>query len=302
MKTPVFNETPLVLLAVQADRTAGQVDEHAHRSVPVRRAGARQCHRGRTGARQGRHFPRPAGEDAGRHRRLSAAQHAGLRAECRHARRHLPHAGDLRRHQRGVHPHQSGAALSRQRPARSRLRDRAHGRSGRRRAEDRSGRAAPAQLHFAARRCRSRPGSPSPTTAASSRRTWIWRSQLADYAGFEKRAQGRARQRGKLLGIGISNTIERAAAPSAEGAEVRFDRGGSATLYSGSVTPGPGPRDHVQATGVRRARARSQRGALRAGRHRRRVLRRGHRRLALGHHGRLGLSHGDREGDRQGAC
>ncbi|HLA20105.1 MAG TPA: molybdopterin cofactor-binding domain-containing protein, partial [Pseudolabrys sp.] len=44
----------------------------------------------------------------------------------------------------------------------------------------------------------------------------------------------------KLLGIGISNTIERAAAPSAEGAEVRFDRGGSVTLYSGSVTQGQG--------------------------------------------------------------
>lgn len=61
--------------------------------------------------------------------------------------------------------------------------------------------------------------------------------QLADYAGFDKRRKA-ARQRGKLLGIGISNTIERAAAPSAEGAEVRFDRGGSATLYSGSVTQG----------------------------------------------------------------
>jgi carbon-monoxide dehydrogenase large subunit len=62
---------------------------------------------------------------------------------------------------------------------------------------------------------------------------------LADYAGFDKRRK-EARQRGKLLGIGISNTIERAAAPSAEGAEVRFDRGGSATLYSGSVTQGQG--------------------------------------------------------------
>jgi carbon-monoxide dehydrogenase large subunit len=63
--------------------------------------------------------------------------------------------------------------------------------------------------------------------------------QLADHKGFEQRRKA-ARQRGKLLGIGISNTIERAAAPSAEGAEVRFDRGGSATLYSGSVTQGQG--------------------------------------------------------------
>jgi carbon-monoxide dehydrogenase large subunit len=62
---------------------------------------------------------------------------------------------------------------------------------------------------------------------------------FADYAGFDKRRKA-ARQRGKLLGIGLSNTIERAAAPGAEGAEVRFDRGGSATLYSGSVTQGQG--------------------------------------------------------------
>ncbi|MBI3705596.1 MAG: xanthine dehydrogenase family protein molybdopterin-binding subunit [Rhizobiales bacterium] len=63
--------------------------------------------------------------------------------------------------------------------------------------------------------------------------------KLADYKGFERRRKA-ARQRGKLLGIGLSNTIERAAAPSAEGAEVRFDRGGSATLYSGSVSQGQG--------------------------------------------------------------
>jgi carbon-monoxide dehydrogenase large subunit len=63
--------------------------------------------------------------------------------------------------------------------------------------------------------------------------------KLADYARLEKRRKA-ARQRGKLLGLGISNTIERAAAPSAEGAEVRFDRGGSVTLYSGSVTQGQG--------------------------------------------------------------
>jgi len=63
--------------------------------------------------------------------------------------------------------------------------------------------------------------------------------QLADYKGIEKRRK-KARKRGKLLGFGISNTIERAAAPSAEGAEVRFDRTGSLTLYSGSVTQGQG--------------------------------------------------------------
>src|SRR6202043_2379404 len=40
--------------------------------------------------------------------------------------------------------------------------------------------------------------------------------KLADYAGFEAR-RAEAKRRGKLRGIGLSNTIERAAAPSLEG-------------------------------------------------------------------------------------
>jgi carbon-monoxide dehydrogenase large subunit len=63
--------------------------------------------------------------------------------------------------------------------------------------------------------------------------------QIADYAGFEKRRQA-ARQSGKLRGIGVSNSIERAAAPGFEGAEIRFDRSGTATLIMGSVTQGQG--------------------------------------------------------------
>jgi len=62
---------------------------------------------------------------------------------------------------------------------------------------------------------------------------------LADFAGFEKRRK-EARKRGKLRGIGLSNTIERAAAPGTEGAEVRFDRSGAVTLFSGSVGQGQG--------------------------------------------------------------
>ena len=63
--------------------------------------------------------------------------------------------------------------------------------------------------------------------------------ELADQAGFERR-RAEARGRGRLRGLGLSNTIERAAAPSFEGAEIRFDRSGSATLYAGSVTQGQG--------------------------------------------------------------
>ncbi len=63
--------------------------------------------------------------------------------------------------------------------------------------------------------------------------------ELADIKGFKQR-RAESRKRGKLRGIGISNTIERAAAGGTEGAEVRFDRGGTATLFSGSVTAGQG--------------------------------------------------------------
>jgi carbon-monoxide dehydrogenase large subunit len=61
----------------------------------------------------------------------------------------------------------------------------------------------------------------------------------ADYAGFEARRR-ESRARGKLRGFGLSNCIEKAASPGVEGAELRFDRGGTATLFAGSVTTGQG--------------------------------------------------------------
>ena len=63
--------------------------------------------------------------------------------------------------------------------------------------------------------------------------------EIADYAGFENR-RDEARKRGKLRGFGMSNTIERAAGPGIEGAELRFDRSGTVTLLAGSVTGGQG--------------------------------------------------------------
>src|SRR6202045_772453 len=63
--------------------------------------------------------------------------------------------------------------------------------------------------------------------------------KLADFAGFEAR-RAEAHRRGKLRGIGISNTIEKAAAPSYEGAEIRFDRSGAVTLLSGTINQGQG--------------------------------------------------------------
>jgi aerobic carbon-monoxide dehydrogenase large subunit len=70
-------------------------------------------------------------------------------------------------------------------------------------------------------------------------RTMDMALKLADFAGFEQR-RGEARKRGKLRGIGISNTIERAAAQGFEGAEIRFDKSGTMTLFAGSVTQGQG--------------------------------------------------------------
>jgi carbon-monoxide dehydrogenase large subunit len=63
--------------------------------------------------------------------------------------------------------------------------------------------------------------------------------ELADLKGFTAR-RADAKKRGKLRGLGISNTIERAAAPGFEGAEIRFDRSGTVTLLSGSINQGQG--------------------------------------------------------------
>ena len=62
---------------------------------------------------------------------------------------------------------------------------------------------------------------------------------LARYDSFEQRRQ-EARARGRLRGIGISNTIERAASEGNEGVEIRFDRSGTMTIGSGSINQGQG--------------------------------------------------------------
>jgi aerobic carbon-monoxide dehydrogenase large subunit len=61
----------------------------------------------------------------------------------------------------------------------------------------------------------------------------------ADKNGFEAR-RTQARKHGKLRGFGFSNTIERSAAPGLEGAEIRFDRTGSVSIFSGSINQGQG--------------------------------------------------------------
>src|SRR5260370_32939752 len=63
--------------------------------------------------------------------------------------------------------------------------------------------------------------------------------RLADIDGFARRRKD-ARKRGKLRGLGVSTTIERAGAPSYEGAEIRFDRSGTVTLFCGAINQGQG--------------------------------------------------------------
>src|SRR5260370_28674729 len=61
--------------------------------------------------------------------------------------------------------------------------------------------------------------------------------ELADVAGFEQR-RAASRAHGRLRGLGLSNTIERAAAGGFEAAELRFDRRGTVTPLSGALTQG----------------------------------------------------------------
>src|SRR5271163_1671800 len=63
--------------------------------------------------------------------------------------------------------------------------------------------------------------------------------EAADKKGFEKR-RAEAKKHGKLRGFGFSNTIERSAAAGLEGAEIRFDRTGSVSIFSGSINQGQG--------------------------------------------------------------
>src|SRR3984893_16822979 len=66
---------------------------------------------------------------------------------------------------------------------------------------------------------------------------------VADHAGLEKR-RAEARQRGKLLGLGIANPIEVAGGPytavNPDTAEMRVNADGSVSLFAGSTSMGQG--------------------------------------------------------------
>ncbi|NBP72568.1 MAG: xanthine dehydrogenase family protein molybdopterin-binding subunit, partial [Alphaproteobacteria bacterium] len=62
---------------------------------------------------------------------------------------------------------------------------------------------------------------------------------MIDYGGFEGRRRD-SEARGRLRGIGISNTIERAGAPSMEEATVRIDKTGNVMVMVGTINQGQG--------------------------------------------------------------
>ncbi len=62
---------------------------------------------------------------------------------------------------------------------------------------------------------------------------------LADAAGFEARQQ-EAGRRGRLRGLGLVNAIERAAGPTMEFAEIRFNPSGTAAVLMGTKSQGQG--------------------------------------------------------------
>ena len=84
--------------------------------------------------------------------------------------------------------------------------------------------------------------------------------KLADWRGFEARRK-EAAQRGMLRGIGISNTIEQAADPTIETAEIRFDPLGGMTFVTGSISHGQGHATDPDADAGGPARRRSGAGS-----------------------------------------
>ena len=61
----------------------------------------------------------------------------------------------------------------------------------------------------------------------------------ADYAGFEAR-RAEAAARGKLRGIGLSNTVKKTSSPFPETCSIRFDPSGTVTLLMGTISHGQG--------------------------------------------------------------
>jgi len=70
-------------------------------------------------------------------------------------------------------------------------------------------------------------------------RTMNMALEAADYAGFEAR-RAEARGRGRLRGLGLATVVEQSAGGFDDGAEIRFDSSGAATVFMGTHSHGQG--------------------------------------------------------------
>ena len=98
----------------------------------------------------------------------------------------------------------------------------------------RSDRTAAAQLHFARTQMPFKTGLTFTYDCGEFEKNMDLALRAADTQGLQARRREERASAASCCGLGISNTIERAGAPSTEGAEVRFDRCGTVTLFSGS--------------------------------------------------------------------
>ena len=111
-----------------------------------------------------------------------------------------------------------------------------------------AGGAAPAQLHSAARRFRTR-RRPARTYENADLPGLLEKAlKLADWKGFAKR-RAQTEKAGKLRGIGIATVIENTGAGNApkDEVEIELDAGGTVTVHTHVQVAGPRPRDDVRA-------------------------------------------------------
>ena len=168
---------------------------------------------------------------------------------------------------RRLHQHRAGRCLSRRRPPRSGLRDRAAGRCRRARARHRARRAAPAQLHQAEGDAvhDARPDKIYDTGdfAAHMARA----QEMADWDGFSKRAAA-SKKNGRCAASGLRPTSRPAATWAPDTATITLDHDGGVTALMGSQSSGQGHATVLRADRRRASRPAAGTGADGAGRHR----------------------------------
>ena len=127
-----------------------------------------------------------------------------------------------------LHQHAADRPLSRRRTAGSQLRDRAAGRGSRARHRHRPRRRCASAISFRPPRCRTRPRSAPPSTAANFRRfsTRRWRSPSID--GFKQRKRELESRTASCAGFGISCFLEHSGGVPNEGALAHLPRQGHA--------------------------------------------------------------------------